>query len=331
MLSVVFGGAAFRRLHAQMLICQPGRTASARRAGQKAHLHQVRLAQVFQRDGFLAESRRQRFQTHRAAVVHLNDRAEQAAVQLVQTQGVHVHPLQAQQGHIPVNDAVAQHRGKVADALEEAVCHAGRAAAALGQLIGAFRRDGLIQNACRPLDDVGKLVRAVKLQLEQHTEAVPQRAGDLSGTGGGAHQRKARQVDADALGAGAFADHDVQRVVFQRRIQHLFHLPGQAVDLIDEQHIALLQIGEQGGKVTGLLDGRAAGDADLHPHLVGDDAGQGGLAQARRAVEQDVVHRFAAPLGGFQINFQVLFDFFLSDVVLQMLRAKAVFFVVRRR
>ena len=64
---------------------------------------------------------------------------------------------------------------------------------------------------------------------------------------------------------GPFADHDIQRIVFQRRIQHLFHLPGQAVDLIDEQHIALLQVGQQGGKVAGLFNGRAAGDADLHP------------------------------------------------------------------
>ena len=103
------------------------------------------------------------------------------------------------------------------------------------------------------------------------------------------------------------------------------------MDLINEEHIALLQIGQQGGKVAGLLNGRAAGDADLHPHLVGDDARQRGLAQARGAIEQDVIHGLAAPLGGFQINFQVLFDLVLSDVVLQMLRAKAVFLVVRRR
>ncbi len=153
------------------------------------------------------------------------------------------------------------------------------------------------------LDDAAQLIGAVQLQLEQHAEAVTQGAGDLARAGGGAHQREPRQVDADALGAGAFADHDIQRVILQRRVQHLFHLPGQAVDLVDEQDIALLQIGQQGGKVAGLFDGRAAGDADLHAHLVGDDAGQRGLAQARRAVEQDVVHRLAAPLGSFADKF----------------------------
>ena len=46
------------------------------------------------------------------------------------------------------------------------------------------------------------------------------------------------------------------------------------MDLVDEEHIALLQIGQQGGKVAGLLDGGAAGDANLDSHLVGDDARQ---------------------------------------------------------
>ena len=180
------------------------------------------------------------------------------------------------------------------------------------------------------MDDAAQLIGAVQLQLEQHTEAVPQGAGDLARAGGGTHQREAGQVDADALGAGALADHDIQRVVLQRRVEHLFHLPGQAVDLVDEEHVALLQIGQQGGKVAGLLDGRAAGDADLHPHLVGDDARQRRFAQARRAVEQDVIHRLAAALGRFQIDLQVLLDLVLTDVVFQMLGTEAVFLVVRR-
>ena len=130
---------------------------------------------------------------------------------------------------------------------------------------------------------------------------------------------------------GAFAYHNIQRIVFQCRVKHLFHLPGETVYLVDEEDVALLQIGQQGSEVAGLFDGRAAGDADLHPHLVGDDARQRGLAQARGAIEQDVIHGLAAPLGGFQIDFQVLLDLVLSDVVLQMLRAEAVFLVVRRR
>ncbi len=112
--------------------------------------------------------------------------------------------------------------------------------------------DGLIEDARRADDDIAQLVGAVKLQLEQHTEAVAQRAGDLARTGGRTHQREPGQIDADALGAGAFADHNIQRIVFQCRVKHLFHLPGEAVYLVDEVDVALLQIGQQGGEVAGL-------------------------------------------------------------------------------
>lgn len=47
------------------------------------------------------------------AAVHLDHGPQQAAVQLIQTGGIHIHPLQAQQSHFLVNDAIAQHGGKV--------------------------------------------------------------------------------------------------------------------------------------------------------------------------------------------------------------------------
>ena len=223
-----------------MLVGQPRGAAAPGRPGQKAHLHQVGLTEIFQRDGLFAQSRCQRFQAHRAAVVHLDDGAQQAAVQLIQPQGVHVHPLEAHEGDIPVNDAVSQHCGKIADALQKAVGHTRRAPAALGQLVSTLRGDGLVQDARRALDDAGKLIRAVEFQLEQHAETVPQRTGDLARPGGGTHQREPGQVDPDALSAGALTDHDVQRIVLQCRVKHLFHLPGEAVDLVDEEDVALL-------------------------------------------------------------------------------------------
>ena len=45
------------------------------------------------------------------------------------------------------------------------------------------------------------------------------------------------------------------------------------------------------GEVAGLLDGRAAGAFDVGAHRFGDDVGQGGLAQAGRAAQEDVIER----------------------------------------
>ena len=71
----------------------------------------------------------------------------------------------------------------------------------------------------------------------------------------------------------------------------------QAVDLVDEQDVALVEVGQDGGQVAGPLDGRAAGGVDGDAQLAGDDVGERRLAQAGRAVEQDVVGRLPALAG----------------------------------
>jgi len=48
-------------------------------------------------------------------------------------------------------------------------------------------------------------------------------------------------------------------------------------------------------------------EADVE--FVGDDGGQGGLAQAGRAEEKDVVQRLAAGFGGFKGDGELLFRF----------------------
>ena len=107
------------------------------------------------------------------------------------------------------------------------------------------------------------------------------------------------------------------------RVKDFLHLTGQAVDLVNKKDIALLQIREQGGQVAGLLDGGAGGDADLHTHLLRHNTGQRGFAQARRAVEQDVIHRLAALLRRPQVDLQVALGLLLTYIVIQRFRAQA--------
>ena len=136
-----------------------------------------------------------------------------------------------------------------------------------------------------------------------------------------------RQVDADGLCRRAFADHNIKRVILQRGVQYLFDLARKPVDLVDKQHVALLQIGQQGGKVAGLFNCRAGRNADLHPHLVRDNAGKGCFAKARRAVEQQVVQRLAPAFRGFKVNAQVAFNLVLPDIFFQCAGAQRKFAV----
>jgi hypothetical protein len=92
----------------------------------------------------------------------------------------------------------------------------------------------------------------------------------------------------------ALADHDVDLVVLQRRVEDLLDDRAQAVDLVDEEHIVALQVGQDGRQVLGLLEHRAAGLAQVHAQFIGDDVAERRLAQARRAEQQHVVQRLGA-------------------------------------
>jgi hypothetical protein len=121
--------------------------------------------------------------------------------------------------------------------------------------------------------------------------------------------------------AGPVADHDVELEVLQRRVQDLFHHRAQPMDLVDEQHVAGLQVGQQRGQVAGLLQHRAGGLAQVDLHLVGDDVRQRGLAEPRRAEDQGVVQRLAAAAGGADEDLHLLAHRRLADVVRELARA----------
>ena len=63
---------------------------------------------------------------------------------------------------------------------------------------------------------------------------------------------------------------------------------------VDEQHVALVQIGQQRGKIALLFNGRTARHAQVDAHLVGNDAGKRRLAETGRTVQQHMVEAFAA-------------------------------------
>ena len=96
-----------------------------------------------------------------------------------------------------------------------------------------------------------ELVGVVEVEAADEAEPVAQRAGHQPGAGGGADQGEPGQVESDAAGRRALADEDVELEVLHGRVEDLLHRPVQAVDLVDEEDVALLEVGEQGGQVAG--------------------------------------------------------------------------------
>ncbi len=185
----------------------------------------------------------------------------------------------------------------------------------------------------RTLDDAGKFVRRVELQTLHDAEAIAQRSGEKSGARGRADQRERRQIELDRARGRTVADHDVDLVVLHRRIQDFLDDRRQAMDFIDEQHVARLQIREQRGQIAGAFDDRARCRAHVHAEFVGDDVRERGLAESGRTENQHVIERFAATARRLDVDRHLLAHGALADVFVESLRTDFCFdgFVFARR
>jgi len=86
------------------------------------------------------------------------------------------------------------------------------------------------------------------------------------------------------------------------------------MNFVNEKNVALSQVCQDCGKIAWALDDRPRRDFDADAHLGGDDIGQGGFAQTRRAVQEDVVQRFAARFGCVEADAQIFHNLLLADI-----------------
>ena len=163
------------------------------------------------------------------------------------------------------------------------------------------------------LDDEAQLVVGVELEAQQDAEARAQRRREQAGARGGGDEGEGPDLHDVGARRGALADDDVELVVLERGVELFFEHGLQAVDLVEEEDLALAQVGEDGGEVALNLQGGAGGLLEADVELVGDDGGERGFAQAGRAEEQHVVERFAAGFGGFERDGELLLGFGLAD------------------
>src|SRR5205823_1184324 len=149
-----------------------------------------------------------------------------------------------------------------------------RAARAAGNLGGAVLGKHDPEDARTTAHDVFELLDGVEVEPDRNAEAVAERRRQEPETGGGADQREGRQADLDRTRRRTFADDQVQLIILKRRIEDLLDRRRETVDLVDEEDVALLEIGEEGGEVAGTRDHRPGGRAEIHAELAQDDLRQ---------------------------------------------------------
>ena len=102
------------------------------------------------------------------------------------------------------------------------------------------------------------------------------------------------------------------------------------MDLVDEQHIARLQIGEDRRQIAGPRQHRPACHPKTDAQLARHDLRKGGFSQARRAMKKRVVHRLAPDLGTFDENPQVCARIRLADKLFKRLRPQRAVHIFRQ-
>ena len=263
-----------------------------------------------------------RFDADRAAAVKVGDHRQIAPVHRVEPERVDLQPVERLVGDLGVDRPGARSMGEVADPAEQAARNPRGAPRAAGDLVGAVVGQLDAEQAGGAADDLLEFLDRVEIEPNRDAEAVAKRRGQQPLPGGRADQREARQVDAHRARRRPFADHQVERPVLHRRVKHFLDRRSEPVDLVDEQDVAVLEVGEQGSEVARLGDHRAGGGAEADPHFASEDAGERRLAEAGRAVQQHMVERFAAALRGGDEHPQILPRRLLADELVERLGPK---------
>ena len=254
----------------------------------------------------------------------LDDGEEDFAVDEVESVAVDIECFEGEACDAGVDAAVAFHLGEVTDAAQQGIGDTWRAAATAGNLGCGLLLDGNVEDASRTAHDAGERLRIVVVKVHVDAKAGAEGCGEQAAAGGCTNEGEGVEVYLNAACRWTAVDHDVDAVVLHGGIEVFLHDGREAVDLVDEQHIARLQRGEDAGQVARLVENGAAGHLEAYAQLVGDDVGQGGLAQARRAVEERVVERFAAVGRGLGEDLEVLHHLGLTGKVGKTQGAKGV-------
>src|SRR6516165_8127180 len=94
------------------------------------------------------------------------------------------------------------------------------------------------------------------------------------------------------------------------------------MDLVDEQHVARLEVGEDGREIAGALDHRPGSGAKAHTQFPGDDLCERRFAEAGWAMKKHMIKGFSPRLRRLDEDCEILAAGFLADKLRERLRAQ---------
>ena len=218
-------------------------------------------------------------------------------------------------GNGGIDFAGALHLGKIAHTAQQRVGDTRGATATQGNFARGILFDGHAEQVRRTLHNVLQHLVAVVFQVAIDAKAGTQRRGEQSASCGGTDEGEGRQIKLHGACAGSFVNHNIDAVVFHRRIEVFLHHGAEAVNFVDKQHIVFVERGEQTRQIAGFVEHGTRRNLEAHAELVGDDIAQGGFTQARRAVKEDVVECLATHARSSHKHLQIFQYFVLTGEV----------------
>src|SRR5262249_34190606 len=183
---------------------------------------------------------------------------------------VDLEPEQRSIGSGRINAYQMLHGSKVADPAQQAHRHARGAARSPGDLGGTIGTQVEPEDPRAAADNQLELRRFVEDQRHDDIKTLAQRSGDQPRPRRRTDQGERRDIDADRPRPRSFADDQVELEILHCGIKDFLDRRGQPMELVDKEHIARLEIGQERGKIAAALDDRARGGAEAHTHLARD-------------------------------------------------------------
>ena len=299
-----------------------GRDTPARgRPREEPDFQQIRLHHFLQRLRLFIQRRGQGLDADRAAPVDRRDRPQKIPIQGIEPMIVHAFKREGLGRHSFGDHPIRPHLSVVAHAPQQPVGDARGAARPARDRRRAILRDGDAQDRGRSPHHHDQIVYREEVQMVEDPKTFAQRGRQQPRPRRRADHGKRPELVSQGAGVRTLFDHEVDAEVLHRRIQELLNSPRQPMDLIDEQHVTGLQVGQDAHQVAAALQRRPGGCDDIRAHLVSDHVRQRRLAQPGRPVQQDVVERLAALFGGLDADPQAFHDPGLADAFVQRLRA----------
>ena len=239
-----------------MGISQLRHLAAAGRTFDKAFFDKERLVNLFQRSGIFSQGSRDSRQTYRSAVKLVDDSRQQLIVDLIQAVTVDVQCLQGIAGNRLIDLSGSFHLCKITHTTQQRVRYTGCTTTTGSNLACSTQLAFHIQDIGTAQHDLRQRLHLIIFEVHIDPETRPERTCQQTAASRRPHQRKRSQVDLDGTGARPFIDHDIDPVIFHRRIQIFLHNRTQPVDLVDKKDIVLLQRSQHSRQIARFIQHR---------------------------------------------------------------------------